>query len=453
MKFIPREYQIPLAHHILKHPRCAIYAGMGMGKSSGSLYALDALRMAEDNKVLVVAPLRVARSVWSGEIKKWDFDFSISTVIGSAEERLDALHKKADIHTINYENLQWLHEQGYFPWETVISDESTKLKSFRLKQGSKRAKALARYSFTKVKRFIELTGTPAPNGLINLWGQLWFLDKGERLGSTYTGFVNRWFRYPHPNSMTLEPMPHTPAEIHERIKDICLSIRAEDYFDLKEPIYVDVPVDLPKAAMNQYKQMEKMMYLELEGKEIDALNAASKTIKCLQLANGAIYLDDSRTNWSVVHDAKLDALEDIIEEANGMPVLVAYHFKSDLSRLKKKFPQGRQLLTEKDEKDWNKGIIPVLFVHPASAGHGLNLQDGGNIIAFFGHWWDLEHYQQIIERIGPMRQMQSGYNRNVYIYNIRAVDTVDDLIVESRKNKRKVQDLLLEAASRKKYAL
>jgi SNF2 family DNA or RNA helicase len=201
--------------------------------------------------------------------------------------------------------------------------------------------------------------------------------------------------------------------------------------------------------MTTYKQMEKMMYLEIQGAEVEAFNAASKSLKCLQIANGAIYVDDDR-NWAPVHDAKLDALESIISEAGGMPVLVAYHFRSDLARLKKRFPQGKELgQLPATLSDWNNGDIPVLFAHPASAGHGLNLQHGGNILVFFGHWWDLEYYQQILERIGPVRQLQSGYKRPVYIYNIRARNTIDDLVIQSRNDKRKVQDILLEAARKR----
>ena len=239
--------------------------------------------------------------------------------------------------------------------------------------------------------------------------------------------------------------PGAQEEIQKRISDICISLRTEDWFDLKKPIVVDVPVDLPPAAMSIYKQMEKMMYLEINNLEVEAFNAAAKSLKCLQLANGAIYTDDAQ-NWQSVHDAKLDALESIIEEASGMPVLVAYHFKSDLTRLKVRFPKGKELKTKKDEDDWNAGRIPVLFAHPASAGHGINLQCGGNIIVYFGHWWDLEQYQQILERIGPVRQLQSGYKRPVYVYNIRARNTVDDLVIQSRESKRKVQDILMEAS-------
>lgn len=448
MNFTPRTYQELIIMSILNHPRIAIHAGMGLGKTSSSLMALSLLKIVEDNKTLVLAPLRVAKSVWPDECQKWD-DFKhlkIVAITGSVKQRLEALHTDADIHTLNYENLPWLMEQNYFPWRNVIADESTRLKSFRLRQGSKRAQALSKVAFTKVSRFIELTGTPAPNGLQDLWGQMWFMDQGLRLGKSYTAFMQRWFRPKHPNSFEMVPTPNAQEEIQERVKDVCLSLRAEDWFDIQEPIIVDVPVTLPPKAFNMYKQMEKMFFLEIQGKEVEAMNAASKSIKCLQLANGAIYTDDMQS-FEAVHDAKLDALDSIVEEASGAPVLVSYHFKSDLVRLKKRFPQGKELdKNHKTISQWNKGQIPILFAHPASAGHGLNLQDGGNIIVFFGHWWDLEQYQQILERIGPVRQLQAGHCRSVYIYNIRAVDTIDELVIQSRTNKRKVQDLLLEAS-------
>ena len=446
MIFTPRPYQTILADHILTHPRCAIWADMGLGKTSGTLYALDALRLVEDVPALVLAPLRVVNETWPAEVEKWDnlSHLKIVPITGTPKQRLNALHTPADVHATNYENLPWLMEQGFFPWTTIISDEATRLKSFRLggKKG-RRARALAKVAFSKVERFIELTGTPSPNGLQDLWGQLWFLDRGERLGRTHSAFMRRWFRLKHPNSFEMVPMPHSEAEIMERVSDICLSIRAKDWFDLNDPIIVDVPAILPESAMRQYKEMESKMFLEIQEQEIEAFNAAAKTMKCLQLANGAIY--DETGDWHPVHDAKLDALESVVQEANGMPVLVAYHFKTDLIRLKKRFPQGKELDKNRQTiTDWNAGKIPILFAHPASAGHGLNLQDGGNLVVMFGHWWDLEQYQQIIERIGPTRQMQAGYDRPVYIYNIRAVDTIDSTVIQSRTDKRKIQDLLLE---------
>jgi len=479
MEFKPRPYQLLIAEHILKHPRCAVWAGMGMGKTSAVLYALSALRLLDDNPTLIVAPLRVAASVWPAEARKWDCfkDMDIVPIVGSPADRRRALQIPTEFHTVNYDNLPWLVDEVGGPegwrWKTVVADESTRLKSFRLGgHGGQRARALSKVAFggdaaadlfdkknkgessdvrrfSYIERFIELTGTPSPNGLLDLWGPLWFLDRGARLGRTFTAYSRRWFAPKHAFSQELAPLPHAAKEITTKAADICLSVRAQDYFPLKEPIVVDVPAELPPEARKIYDAMEKEMYAELSTGKVEAAMAAAKTIKCLQIANGAVYLD-SETGYEEIHDAKFAALDDVIEEAAGAPVLVAYHFKTDLIRLKARYPQGRELGKDASViNDWNAGKIPLLFVHPASAGHGLNLQDGGNIVAMFGHWWDLEQYLQVIERIGPVRQMQAGRDRPVYIYNIRAVDTVDDLVIASRADKRRVQDMLLDAARKR----
>ena len=449
--FIPREYQTQIINHILTHPRCGIWAGMGMGKTAAVLTAIDIINTTEPGLTLVIAPLRVAQSTWPDEAAKWTHltGISVSAIIGAVQDRRAALRKPAMIYTINYENLPWLleHLKGNWPFTTVVADESTKLKGFRLRQGTKRARALASVAHAKTKRFIELTGTPSPNGLQDLWGQAWFLDAGVRLGRTFDSFIQRWFRLRF-DGYGYEPLRTAQTEIQVRLKDVCVSLDAKDYFDIDEPIVNVIQVELPPKARALYNDMEREMYLTIDGSGIEAFNAASRTIKCLQIANGFIYTDEDG-GWSDVHNVKVDALESVIEEAAGMPVLVAYHFKTDLIRLQKSFPQGRVLGTDPQTiKDWNAGQIPVLFAHPQSAGHGLNLQDGGNIICFFGHWWDLEQFQQIIERIGPTRQKQAGYNRPVFIHHIVAANTVDELVMERRETKREVQDLLLGAMKR-----
>lgn len=456
--FTPREYQNAIIGHVLDLQRGAVWAGMGMGKTVGTLTGLDILEITEPGPALVLAPLRVAASTWPDEAKKWAHlrNVEVSAVVGTPEERRAALKRPATIYATNYENVPWLveHYGDKWPFRKVVADESTKLKSFRLQQGGKRAHALGRVAHCKVDRFIELTGTPSPNGLQDLWGQAWFLDKGVRLGRSFEAFKSRWFQSiqvgADRHATRLDPLPFAQEQIEDRMRDLCLSLDARDYFDISEPIVNVIRVELPAKARRLYRDMEREMFLALEcGTEVEAFNAASKTMKCLQLANGAIYTDEAGT-WSEVHDAKLQALEDVIEEAAGMPVLVAYHFKSDLARLQRTFPKGRQL--DKDPqtiRDWNAGKIPVLFAHPASAGHGLNLQDGGNILAFFGHNWNLEEFQQIIERIGPTRQAQAGHDRPVFIHHIVAADTVDELVMARRESKREVQDLLLEAMKRK----
>ena len=457
--FTAREYQHAIIDHVLDVPRCAVWAGMGMGKSCATLTALDILELTEPGPTLVLAPLRVAASTWPDEAAKWAHlsDVTVSPVIGTPDERRAALRRPATIYTTNYECLPWLveHYGDRWPFRKVVADEATRLKSFRLRQGGVRAQALARIAHCKIDRFIELTGTPSPNGLQDLWGQCWFLDKGTRLGRSYQAFVNRWFRSMQIGSdrhaVRLEPLPLAQVDIEDRLRTICLSLDARDYFDIAEPIVNVIRVELPKKARALYRDMEREMFLAIGEHEIEALSAASKTIKCLQLANGAIYTDEQQ-NWMEVHDAKTQALESVVEEAVGAPILVAYHFKSDLARLRAAFPKGRVLDADPQTiRDWNAGRIPLLFAHPASAGHGLNLQDGGNILVMFGHWWNLEEYQQIVERIGPTRQAQAGHDRPVFIHHIVAADTVDELVIARRESKRSVQDLLLDAMKRRTH--
>lgn len=460
--FCPRPCQHPMIDHIIRVPRCAVWAGMGLGKSSAVLDALETLNLVEDiYPALIIAPLRVARSTWVNEIKKW-YEFQhlrISPIVGSQEERLAAIHKGADIYTVNFENLPWLVKYlTNWPFVTCVIDEATKLSGFRLRQGTKRARSLSSVAH-QMHRFIELTGTPAAKGFQALWGPSWFLDKGARLGRTFTAFVQRWFRIGF-DGYTMEMLPGAQDEMQNRLKDICLSVDAADYFDLQKPIVNIVYVDLDAEASRMYKEMEKKMYTEIDGHGIEAFNAATRTGKCLQLANGAAYLDpevaDDRApkakDWKVVHDEKIEALESIIEEANGMPVLVAYNFKSDLARLKKAFPKGRHIYTEKDEDDFRAGKIQIAFAHPASLGHGVDgFQYVTNIVVFFGLTWSLENHEQFIERVGPVRQMQAGFRRNVFVYLIVARGTVDEDVIIRQETKRSLQDILLESMKGKGY--
>lgn len=464
--FAPRPYQHIGMRHMANTPRCALWAGMGMGKTGTTLTFLDHLHnvWGEDRPTLVLAPLRVARSTWPAEARKWEHLSSLDVVaaVGDTKQREAVLRLDRPVVATNYDNLIWLRlhyeETGKaWPFATVIADESTRLKSFRLRQGGARAQALGKFAHTHVERWINLTGTPAPNGLKDLWGQSWFLDAGQRLGRTYEAFESRWFAYKrvkdaisHKTGIVPVIMPHAQEQIQERLADLCLTIDPRDWFDLQEPIVNVVEVDMPASARKKYKELEREMYARLvTGEEVEVFNAAALTLKCLQLASGAVYLDPERYGEGTaieVHDDKLDALESIVEEAGGMPILVAYHFKSDLARLKRRFPQGRELdANEQTIEDWNAGSIPLLFAHPASAGHGLNLQDGGNIIVFFSQWWDLEQHDQIIERIGPVRQLQAGYSRPVFIHYIIARDTVDEVVMARRQSKRSVQELLLES--------
>lgn len=457
--FTPRPYQNIGMAHLANVERCALWAGMGMGKTVTTLTFLDHLHnlAGEDRPTLVLAPLRVARTTWPEEVKKWEHlsGLEVASVTGDAAEREAALKRDVPVYAMNYDNIVWLREwyeknKKAWPFATVVADESTKLKGFRLRQGAVRAQSLAEFAHNEVERWINLTGTPSPNGLDDLWGQTWFLDAGVRLGRTYSAFQSRWFRPTKNDKFTKWVVAeHAQDEIQERLADICLTIDPADWFDLKEPIVNIIKVDLPTRARGLYRDMEKEMFIELgNGVEVEAFSAGAKSSKCLQIASGAVYLEAERYGegaFAEVHFEKLDALESIINEAAGMPVLVAYHFKSDLERLKRAFKQGRVLDSDPMTiADWNAGKIPLLFAHPASAGHGLNLQDGGNIIVFFSQWWDLEQHDQIIERIGPVRQLQAGYDRPVFIHYIVARDTVDELVMARRETKREVQDLLLD---------
>jgi len=453
-----RPYQKLIIDHILDKERCNAFVPMGLGKTVSTLKAIEAFALADDSPTLVIAPLRVAQSTWPDEVKKWKLDLPITPIVGNAAQRAQALREDSAIFTINYENVPWLvdwfkYNPRPWPFRTIVADEVTKLKGFRTRQGTKRAKALAEVAHKKVDRWIGLTGTPAPNGLKDLWGPMWFVDGGKRLGSSFTAFSQRWFRKSY-DGFGLDPLDSAQAEIQGLISDVCLSLDAKDYFDLKVPIVNKITVEMPHKARQQYRDMEKKMFLELEGHlgptEVEALNTASKTQKCLQLANGAIYTDEQR-NWTEVHDVKIQALDDVIEEAGGAPVLVAYHFKHDLARLVAAFPRGRVLDADPETiRQWNNGKIPVLFAHPASAGHGLSLQDGGNIIVFFSVNWNLEEHMQIIERIGPVRQAQSGYDRPVFIHYILTHGTLDLDVMERLESKRSVQDILMQAMKRRK---
>lgn len=463
--FAPRDYQDAIIEHMVTRPRANVWAGMGTGKTVSTLTALDFLYrgMGETHPTLVLAPLRVAQSTWPDEARKWEHlsGLEVVSATGTPAERAAALKRDVPVVTINYDNIPWLveHLAGAWPFKTVIADEATRLKNFRITQGGKRASFLGAFAHTHVERWINLTGTPAPNGLVDLWGQAWFLDRGQRLGRSYSAFEKRWFAWRRRDTKDQYAkdrvlMEGAQAQIEGKLRDLTLTVRAEDFLDLPPLIENVIEVDLPASARRHYRELQKELFTKLEnGAEVEAFNAASLTMKCLQCANGAMYLDPERylpqagePQWIEVHDAKLQALESVVEEAAGTPVLVAYHFKSDLARLQRAFPQARALDADPSTiSEWNAGRIPVLFAHPASAGHGLNLQDGGNIIVFFGLWWDLEQHEQIIERIGPTRQAQSGHNRPVYVHRIVARKTVDELVLARLKTKASVQQVLLDA--------
>jgi SNF2 family DNA or RNA helicase len=450
--------------HIAEHPRCAVFAGMGSGKTGAVLNALSAIEIMEEGPGLILGPKRVARDVWPDEARKWEeLGIEVEPIVGTKTERYAALGRDRPWFSVNYENVPWLVEhlkdqRRKWPFRTLVADESTRLKGARaMGQGGQRTNALAKVAFLpQVKRFIELTGTPAPNGLKDMWGQMMYVDQGERLGTSYTAFMARWFQRSW-DGHGVDPLPFAQDQIQERIRDVCLTVDPRDYIDISDPIETDIEVELPVKAMEQYRAMERQMFLELEHDfathEIEAPHAAARTSKCLQIAAGFVYSDQRQA--IPIHDEKLAALDSIREEANGMPLLVSYIFREDLAMLKKKFPQLRHIdeVDTSDNGDWNMGRIPMLAAHPASAGHGLNLQWGSNILVDYTSGWDLEYDDQIIERIGPMRQYQAGLNRPVYRYRIMTHRTADYLVKQRRQSKRSVQAILLEAMKRKEAGL
>lgn len=452
MKFAPRPYQPPATEHVLDVPHGALWMDMGLGKTVCALSAIGRLLDAfEVRRVLVVAPLRVATMVWAQEASKWDHTkhLRVQLIRGTPDQRRAQIRSGADIHVINYENLVWLVRElgGKWPWDTVVLDEAS-----RVKNEQAWCHRALNHVRPRIDRMAQLTGTPSSNGLGDVWAQAYLLDQGKRLFKTKGMFHRRWFEQSDRDGRNWRPRPGALEEVTDRLRDIVYSIRAEDHLDLPPLVKNTLDVELPAGKMKEYRKLEREMFLELEAGAIDSPTAAATSGKCLQYANGAVYLDDSDATpkpWAHVHDLKLAALESVIEEAAGEPVLVAYSFRSDLARLQRAFPHGEVLTNDPDvERRWNRGEIPLLFAHPKSAGHGLNLQGGGRILCFFGLTWSLELYSQIIERIGPTRQLQAGTPRTVFVHHIVARGTVDELVMERLESKASVQDVLRKAMRR-----
>jgi hypothetical protein len=452
--FTLRAPQIPMVDWMAENKRCSLYAGMGIGKSSAALFALDMLKLQGqiDAPTLVIGPMRVARDTWPEEVAKWEpfKDLRIVSLADTSMQRLAALKRKADIYTISYELTPWLveHFMEKWPFRQVIADESDRLKGFRMKKGGRRAHALGRIAHNLTDRWVNLTGTPSPNGLKDLWGQQWYIDRGARLGRTYSAFMDRWFK-PTWSGFGVEPMPHAEKEIHAALADCCLTIDPKDYFDLKDPIVTEIKVTLPPAARKIYKQLEKELFAELgDLNHVEVFNAAALTNKCLQLANGAVYTQHPA--WVAVHDEKIEAVRSVLAEAGGAPVLLAYQFKSDVARLKQAFPRAVELSTDAGMKAFRSGNAEIGLAHPKSLGHGIDgLQDICNILIRYGHDWNLGERMQMLERIGPVRQMQAGKDRPVWVYDIVAKDTVDEDVIAAHAAKRTVQESLLAAMKRR----
>lgn len=442
MNFSPHNYQSYAIDYIETHPVAAVLLDMGLGKTVISLTAIADLLFDsfEAHRILVVAPLRVARDTWPAEISKWQNlkHLTYAVAVGTVKERKAALMAGADITIINRENLGWLIDSsGYeFDYDMVIIDELSSFKNHK----SKRFQSLMKVR-PKVKRIIGLTGTPSSNGLMDLWAEFKLLDFGERLGRFITHYRNNYFIPDKRNGEIIysyKPMPYAEDAIYRKISDITISMKSTDHLQMPELITSQYEVQLSEDEEQRYEELKADFILELPEGEITAANAASLTGKLSQLANGAIYDDEG--NIVEFHDRKLDALEDIIESANGKPLLVAYWFKHDLQRIKKRF-DVREIKTSKDIIDWNNGDIPVAVIHPASAGHGLNLQAGGSTLIWFGLTWSLELYQQTNARL--WRQGQSS--GTVVIEHIITKGTIDERILKALSLKEVSQNALIDA--------
>ena len=446
MIYTPHNYQKYATEFILNHPISAVLLDMGLGKTVITLTAIK--KMIDDGvvqKVLIIAPLRVAKSTWPAEIEKWEHtkDMTYSVVTGGPTERKAALRKSADLYIINRENVPWLiDESGFaFDFDTVVIDELSSFKSWK----SKRFKALLKVR-PKVKRIVGLTGTPSSNGLMDLWAEFRILDLGERLGRFITHYRDAYFLPDKRNAQVIfsyKPKPYAEDAIYNKISDITISMKSTDYLDMPECVMNEVPVTMSDKEHRIYDTLKSDLIISLNGADIDASNAAALSNKLCQMANGAVY--DEVKNIQVIHDRKLDALEDLIEAANGKPVLVAYWFKHDLMRIAERLKKSCIVYDMIDNADsirkWNEGLIPVGLIHPASAGHGLNLQAGGSTLIWFGLTWSLELYQQTNARL--WRQGQKS--ETVVIHHIVTKDTVDENIMKALRTKEKTQDALIEA--------
>lgn len=441
MQYRPHEYQIYATNFILEHPIAAVLLEMGLGKSVITLTAIYELMLNrfEVNKVLVIAPLRVARDTWPSEIEKWEHlkGLTYSVAIGTEAERLHALRTPAHVYLINRENIDWLITKSGIPFDfdMVVIDELSSFKSY----SAKRFKSLLKVR-PRVKRIVGLTGTPSGNGLMDLWAEFRVLDMGERLGRYITHYRNRFFVPDKRNQQMVfsyKPIPGAEDKIYRLISDITISMKSGDYLKMPECIINEVPVSLSDEEWSIYDDFREDMVVSLKDDEIDAVNAASLSGKLLQMANGAVYNEEKEVVH--IHDRKLDALEDLIEGANGKPVLIAYWFNHDLERIKERFPV-REIKNSKDIKDWNNGEIPVAVIHPASAGHGLNIQFGGSTIIWFGLTWSLELYQQTNARL-----WRQGQNNTVVIHHIIAKNTIDEDVMKALRKKEKVQSALIDS--------
>ena len=442
MRYAPHDYQAYAIDYIETHPVATVFLDMGLGKTSITLTAISNLLFDsfEVHRVLVIAPLRVARDTWTAEVDKWDHlqNLICSVAVGTEAQRRAAFMRPADIYIINRENIQWLVEESGLPFDfdMAVIDELSSFKNHK----SKRFRAFMKVR-PKLKRIVGLTGTPAGNGLMDLFAELKLLDMGERLGRLIGQYRNTYFQPDKRNGMVIysyKPLPDAEQRIYDKISDITISMKAADHLKMPELISLECTVQLSEKEKEKYDQLKKDLILATEDNEVTAANAASLSNKLSQMANGAVYSDDESV--IEIHDRKLDALEDIIESMNGRPLLVAYWFKHDLERIRKRF-EIREIKSSRDISEWNSGKIPVALIHPASAGHGLNLQSGGSALVWFGLTWSLELYQQTNARL--WRQGQTA--DTVVIQHIISKGTIDEQIMKALKSKDTTQAALIAA--------
>lgn len=441
MNYEPHEYQVFATEYILQNPVAAVLLDMGLGKSVITLTAIFDLVLDSFliRKVLVIAPLRVARDTWPAEIEKWDHlhELTFTVAVGSERERKIALMQKAQIYLINRENVEWLVQKSGLPfdYDMVVVDELSSFKSHQ----AKRFKSLLKVR-PGLKRIVGLTGTPSSNGLMDLWAEFRILDMGQRLGRFIGNYRSTFFVPDKRNAQVVfsyKPKPGAEDAIYRLISDITISMKSSDYLKLPEVVMNEIPVQMSASEEQHYQTMKDEMVLSLKGKEIDAANAAALSGKLLQMANGAVY--DENHGVAHLHDRKLDALEDLIEAANGKPVLIAYWFKHDLERILERFPAKRLDSTESIRR-WNEGETPIAVIHPASAGHGLNLQVGGSTLLWFSLTWSLELYLQTNARL-----WRQGQKDTVVIHHIIAKGTIDEQVMKALRLKDKTQTALIEA--------
>ena len=443
MKYQPHEYQAYATRFILEHPVAAVFLQMGLGKSVITLTAIHDLIFDrfEIRRVLVIAPLRVARDTWPAEIEKWDHlkGLTYSVVVGDEHTRNAALMRDAQVYIINRENVSWLVEDSAAPfdYDMIVIDELSSFKSWQ----AKRFKSLLKVR-PRVSRIVGLTGTPSSNGLMDLFAEFRVLDMGQRLGRFITRYRETFFRPDRTNGMQVyswKPLPGAEEEIYRRIGDVTISMKSIDFLEMPECLMNRVPVRMDFLEKDLYDEMKQDLVIQLKGRQIDAKNAVALSGKLTQMANGAVYTEEGEAVH--IHDRKLDALEDLIEGANGQPLLIAYWYRHDLQRIRERFPEARELRSSKDISDWNAGEIPVALIHPASAGHGLNLQEGGSTLVWFGLTWSLELYQQTNARL--WRQGQKA--GTVVIHHIVTEGTIDERILKALEGKDRTQTALIDA--------